>query len=117
MKKIAGWLLALPTAIVLIGFALANRSMVTVSFDPISAESPWFALNTPLWTVLFTGIFIGLVVGWVAAWINQGKWRKAAHSARTKLDDEIAKKRAMEKRLNLMDDQDKPGTPAVKSVA
>ena len=117
MKKIAAWLLALPTAIILIGFALANRSIVKISLDPISSESPWFALNTPLWTVLFAGIFIGLVVGWIAAWINQGKWRKAAHTARTRLDDEIAKKRAVEKRLNLMNDQDKPGTPAGKSVA
>ena len=50
--------------------------------------------------VVFAGVFIGLIVGWVTAWINQGKWRKAAHQSRLHLEEEIAKKNAIEKRLN-----------------
>ena len=117
MKKFLGWLLAVPAALVLIGFALANRSFVNVSFDPLSTQSPWFAIDLPLWIVLFSGIFIGLVVGWVAAWINQGKWRKAAHAARTRLDDEITRKSAMEKRLNQVDVHGKTITSSAKSLA
>ncbi len=100
MKRFLSWAIGLPAAIVAIAFALANRSMVTVSLDPISPEIPWMAFSVPIWSILFAGVFLGLVVGWVAAWINQSKWRKAAHSARLHLEEEMAKKNAIEKRLN-----------------
>jgi len=100
MKQIISWIIGLPVAIVLIAFALANRSFVTVSFDPLSSETPWFALSLPVWALLFAGIFLGLVIGWIASWVNQGKWRKAARQARNNLDIEVEKKKALEKRLN-----------------
>ena len=100
MKQILSWIIGLPTAIVLIAFALANRSFVTVSFDPLSSEAPWFSIALPIWALLFVGIFLGLVIGWIASWINQGKWRKAAREARSTLDQELEKKKALEKRLN-----------------
>jgi len=100
MKQVISWVIGLPVAVVLIAFALANRSFVTISLDPLSSESPWFALSLPLWSVLFVGIFLGLVIGWIASWINQGKWRKAAREARTNLDIEMGKKKDLERRLN-----------------
>ncbi len=100
MKQIIGWIIGLPTAILLIAFALANRSFVTVSFDPLSTEAPWFALSLPVWVLLFAGIFLGLIIGWIGSWINQGKWRKAAREARNNLDIELEKKKALEQRLN-----------------
>ncbi len=100
MKQFLSWIIGLPVAILLIAFALANRSSVTVSLDPISAIEPWFALSVPVWAVLFFGIFLGLIVGWVASWIGQGKWRKAAREARRTLDIEMEKKKTLENRLN-----------------
>ncbi len=100
MKQIVSWIIGLPAAILLIAFALANRGLVTVSFDPLSLDAPWFALSLPIWALLFAGIFLGLVIGWVGSWINQGKWRKAAREARSNLDIEVEKKKILEKRLN-----------------
>ena len=100
MKQVISWIIGLPVAVILIAFALANRSFVTISFDPLSSATPWFALSLPLWAVLFAGIFLGLVIGWVASWINQGKWRKAAREARSNLDIEMGKKKDLERRLN-----------------
>lgn len=100
MKQIISWIIGLPAAIVLIAFALANRAPVKVSFDPLSADVPWFAMSVPLWVLLFAGIFLGLIIGWVGSWINQGKWRKAAREARSNLDIELEKKKALEQRLN-----------------
>jgi len=109
MKKIVSWIIGLPVAVVLIAFALANRSFVNVSFDPLSTDAPWFALSLPIWALLFAGIFLGLVIGWVASWVNQGKWRKAAREARNNLDIEMGKKKDLERRLN----QSEP-VPALK---
>lgn len=100
MKQIISWIIGLPAAIALIAFALANRTPVMVSLDPISAEAPWFSLSLPIWVLLFAGIFLGLVIGWVGSWISQGKWRKAAREARSNLDIELEKKKALEQRLN-----------------
>ena len=103
MKKIISWIIGLPIAVVLIAFALANRSFVNVSFDPLSTDAPWFSISLPVWALLFAGIFLGLVIGWVASWINQGKWRKAAREARSNLDIEMGKKKDLERRLNQTD--------------
>lgn len=100
MKQILSWGLGLPAAIVLIAFSLANREVVRVSFDPLSRQDPLFAVSAPIWAVLFAGIFLGLVIGWVGSWISQGKWRKAAREARSNLEIEMEKKRALEKRLH-----------------
>lgn len=100
MKQILSWIIGLPAAIVLIAFALANRTLVNVSFDPLSGAAPEFAISVPLWALLFAGIFLGLIIGWVGSWINQSKWRKAAREARSTLDIELEKKKALEQRLN-----------------
>ena len=100
MKQVVSWIIGLPAAILLIAFALANRNPVIVSFDPLSADEPWFALSLPVWALLFAGIFLGLIIGWVGSWINQGKWRKAAREARNNLDIELEKKKVLEQRLN-----------------
>ena len=83
--RLLSWIIGLPMALVLIAFAVANRHIVEVSFDPLSQQAPWASLAVPLWTVLFFGIFCGLVVGWIGAWLKQGKWRRAARAARGEL--------------------------------
>ena len=83
--RVLSWILGVPAALVLIAFAVANRHVVAVSFDPLSQQDPWASLAVPLWAVLFFGIFCGLVVGWIGAWLKQGKWRREARAARRDL--------------------------------
>jgi uncharacterized membrane protein YciS (DUF1049 family) len=100
MKQVLAWVIGLPVAFVLIGFSLANRQIITVSFDPISSPAPMFALSVPIWMLFFAGILLGIVIGGFVSWLNQGKWRKAARQARADLDIELARKKDLERRLN-----------------
>jgi len=97
VKKFFSWAFWLPVSVALILFALANRAMVAVSFDPITPADPWLSIAMPLWGVLFAGIFLGLVTGWVWSWWNQGKWRKQARSAQAELQ---AEKRELDRLRN-----------------
>ena len=85
MKWLVRWLLGVPTLIVLLLFALANRHMVRVSFDPVSVDDPLLSVHAPLWAVLFAGILLGLIAGGVATWLKQGKWRRQARDYEYKL--------------------------------
>jgi uncharacterized protein YpmB len=93
LRRFFRWLVGLPIIFLVIGFAIANRNNVTLSFDPFTSVNPSVYLVMPLWLLFFAGIFVGLVVGWVAAWWAQGKHRKGAREARAqalKLQAELA---------------------------
>lgn len=82
MKRILSWVLGLPAAILLIGFAVANRTFVDVSLDPFDRDNPSVYLHLPLWSVLMLGLFLGLVTGWILSWVRQGRWRRHARELR-----------------------------------
>jgi hypothetical protein len=82
VRRFLSWLVGLPTAILLIGFAVANRNWVDISLDPFDRTNPALYLHLPLWAVLVLGIFLGLVAGWIGAWINQRRWRRHARALR-----------------------------------
>jgi uncharacterized integral membrane protein len=83
-RKILTWIVVLPIAIFIIAFAVANRQVVTVSFDPLSQANPSYSASLPLFILIFVLVILGVVVGGVAAWLRQSKWRRAAR----KLDAE-----------------------------
>jgi ABC-type multidrug transport system fused ATPase/permease subunit len=87
LRRILRWIVGLPIAIVVIGFAVANRQWTRLSLDPFSSTSPVLSINMPLWALFIFGVFIGILVGWIVAWFANGKWRKLARERR----DEIAK--------------------------
>ena len=106
MKRLLSWLFGLPTLIILLLFALANRRMVTLSFDPVTPDDPLIAVTLPLWAVLFLGILLGLLAGGVATWIRQSKWRRKARACQRDLEMErLARKRLEERAM-------KPAPPA-----
>jgi uncharacterized membrane protein YciS (DUF1049 family) len=86
LRRIFNWIIGVPIAIVIIGFAIANRQWQQVSFDPFSQETPFASITMPLWALLFCGIFLGILAGWAGCWFAQAKWRKAAREARIDLD-------------------------------
>ena len=89
-RKIVTGIIVVPLAIIIVAFAVANRQMVTVSFDPFSSASPAYAATLPLFVLIFILLILGVVVGGVAAWIGQAKWRRGARA----LDDEVRKLRS-----------------------
>jgi uncharacterized integral membrane protein len=74
-----------PLAFVIIAFAVANRQMVTVSFDPFSSASPAYAATLPLFVLIFILLIVGVIIGGVTAWMGQAKWRRGHR----RLDDEV----------------------------
>ncbi len=84
-KSIFNWTIGLPIAALGIGFAVANRQWVTVSFDPINRTHPFATISLPLWGLLFAGILIGIFAGWLVAWRGNAKYRQAAKEAKIEL--------------------------------
>ena len=62
-------------------FAVANREIVTVSFDPFDPAQPAMALQLPLFVLIFVLVGLGVLVGGIAAWLRQHRWRVRARRA------------------------------------
>lgn len=86
LKRLTSWLILVPLCVVLIIFALSNRQMVQVNFDPLSPSAPLIpSLSVPLYLVIFGFLILGVLLGGIATWFSQGKqrrekrrWRKEA---------------------------------------
>ena len=86
IRKIVAALILVPLAVVIIAFAVANRQIVTVSFDPFSAERPAASLTLPLFALFIVLLVIGVLIGGTAAWLRQARWRRTAR----RLEREVA---------------------------
>lgn len=74
-------------AIVLLGFAFANRDFVTVSFDPFaSSDNAAFSIPAPLFAVVIAAAMLGVVAGAAATWLSQGRHRRASRQSRREAD-------------------------------
>jgi uncharacterized integral membrane protein len=74
-------------ALVLLGFAFANRDFVTVSFDPLaSSGNAALSFPAPLFAVAIVAAMLGVVAGAFATWLSQGRHRRAARRGRLEAD-------------------------------
>lgn len=89
-RKIVTGIIVVPLAMIMIAFAVANRQMVTVSFDPFSSTAPIYAASLPLFVLIFVVLIFGVIIGGIAAWIGQAKWRRGARQ----LDAEVRQLRS-----------------------
>ena len=78
MRKFLTYLVLVPLAIALLMFAVANRQIVTVSFDPFSTTRPALSFTLPLFVLIFLLVILGVLIGGIAAWLRQSKWRRNA---------------------------------------
>jgi uncharacterized integral membrane protein len=78
MRKFLTALVLIPLAIILVIFAVANRHLVTVSFDPFNSRDPSEGVTLPLFAVIILVAILGVLAGGVATWLRQGRWRRAA---------------------------------------
>jgi uncharacterized integral membrane protein len=110
LRRIVGWVVLVPLCLVLIVFALANRQLVVVNFNPLvpSGALSTPGIGVPLFLVIFTVLLFGVVLGGVATWFAQGQHRR----------DERAYKRETE-RLNREVDvlRRSPSLPLVDDLA
>jgi uncharacterized integral membrane protein len=85
LRKIVTAVVLIPLMVIMVGFAVANRQAVTLSFDPFSSTSPAYALTLPLFIVVFALLIIGVIAGGTAVWFGQRRIRRA----RRRLDAEV----------------------------
>src|SRR5206468_1942594 len=73
MRKLFTALVVIPLGLIFVIFAVANRHLVTVSFDPFNSVTPTVAVTLPLFVLIIAVAIMG-----VAAGFRQGRWRRAA---------------------------------------
>jgi uncharacterized integral membrane protein len=78
MRKFFSALVLIPLGLVFIVFAVANRHLVTVSFDPFSSSDPSIFIRLPLFVVIIAVAMLGVLAGGSATWLRQRRWRRAA---------------------------------------
>ena len=77
MLRVLSWLIAVPLALAMMAFAVANRGAVSVAFDPLP-----FAFHLPLYAALLAMFLAGLTIGAGAAWLVGARWRRLARRRR-----------------------------------
>jgi uncharacterized integral membrane protein len=78
LRKIFNALVILPLAILFVVFAIANRHVVTLSFDPFNSSDPGLGVTLPLFVVIIAVAIFGVIAGGIATWFGQRHWRRAA---------------------------------------
>ena len=78
MRKFFTALVLIPLGVILVVFAVANRHLVTVSFDPFNSTDPAVGVRLPLFVIIIAVAIAGVVAGGSATWLRQRHWRRAA---------------------------------------
>lgn len=78
MRKFFTALGLIPLGVIFLAFAIANRRLVTVSFDPFTATDPSVGVTLPLFMVIIVVAILGVLAGSFATWLRQRHWRRAA---------------------------------------
>lgn len=81
MRKFVAAVVLVPLVIIIVMFAVANREIVAVSFDPFDSARPALAVKLPLFILIFVLVGLGVLIGGMAAWLKQHKWRTRARRA------------------------------------
>ena len=78
LRRIVGWIVLVPLSLVLIVFALANRQLTVVNFNPLVSPEALGApgVGVPLFLVIFGFLLLGVVFGGVATWFASGQVRR-----------------------------------------
>jgi uncharacterized integral membrane protein len=78
MRKFFTALVLIPFGLIFIVFAVANRHLVTVSFDPFNSSDPSAGVTLPLFVVIIAVAIVGVAAGGCATWFRQRHLRRAA---------------------------------------
>lgn len=78
LNRIALVVIFVPTAIVLVALAVANRGPAAFTLDPFNPGNPALTLQMPLFVLMFGCLIVGLLIGSAVTWWKQGRYRKLA---------------------------------------
>jgi uncharacterized integral membrane protein len=78
VRKFLNIVVWLPLGLIFVVFAVANRHLVTVSFDPFNSHDSSLGVTLPLFAVIIVVAILGVTAGGAATWFRQRHWRRAA---------------------------------------
>jgi uncharacterized integral membrane protein len=78
MRKFLNAVVLIPLGVIFVVFAVANRHLVKVSFDPFNSDDPALGFTLPLFVVIIAVAVLGVIAGSLATWFGQRRWRRAA---------------------------------------
>ena len=96
MTKLLRTLLALAALIVIVAFAIANRTPVPVSFAPLP-----ILIELPVYGVFLLGLVLGGLIGGLALWLSGIPQRFQARRMRKKVS-------ALESQVAVLQEQERP---------
>ncbi len=76
LRKIVTALVVVPLVLLILAFAVANRQIVTISFDPFSAEHPAYSITMWLFVPIILALIAGALIGGAATWLGHGRGRR-----------------------------------------
>jgi uncharacterized integral membrane protein len=106
MRKFFTGLVLIPLGLIFIVFAVANRHLVTVSFDPFNSSDPSVSIRLPLFVLIIAVAIAGVVAGGCATWFGQRHWRRAARQHEA--DARLARAQLAEQRASVAASQRVP---------
>ena len=109
MRRLLNWFVLLPLGIVIVLFALANRTSVTVSFDPFEGKESPLTLYVPLFIVIFAALIVGIVIGGLVSLARQWRLWRASRAAQ----DELARMKAEVESMRKTEEASKPQFPSL----
>ncbi len=109
MRRLLNWFVLLPLAIVIVLFAVANRTSVTVSFDPFPGDAPALGFTVPLFIVAFAGLIVGVIIGGLISLARQWRLWRASRAAQ----DELARVKAEVESMRKTEEGSKPQFPSL----
>jgi uncharacterized integral membrane protein len=80
LTKLIKILIAVPLVILLVVMSVANRHVVSFSFNPFQPDDAALALSGPFFLFLFVALIVGMFIGSISTWVSQGKHRKRARN-------------------------------------
>ncbi|MCB9998247.1 MAG: hypothetical protein M9883_14735 [Methylobacteriaceae bacterium] len=104
MRTLFRLLVVLPVAILIVLFAVANRHLVMVSFDPFPGndiQGP--QLTAPLFLLLFLAGALGVLAGGMTVWFRQGRFRKQAREAKAEAAEARGRAEDMREKVDRME--------------
>jgi uncharacterized integral membrane protein len=78
MRKFFNAAVLIPLGVIFVVFAVANRHLVRVSFDPFNSDDPALGFTLPLFVVIIAVAILGVIAGSAATWFGERHWRRAA---------------------------------------
>jgi uncharacterized integral membrane protein len=109
MIALLKWALLIPVAVLVIMLAVANRSPVTLVFDPFPPTSEGLTLSAPLFLVVLASVIVGVMIGGAGAWLRQGRYRRAARLAQAEADRERVEANRLRSQINAFASLPAPG--------